>query len=62
MGEYISVTIIIHNVPRNMAPRNIVKIYFLPFIDKIYHEGKNHIAYDAIAPHMSMHAKNPVNR
>ena len=39
-----------------------VIICFLPFIDKIDPEGKNHIAYSAIAPNMSMHAKNQVNR
>ena len=33
IGEYISVTIIVHNVARSLAPRNIVKICFLPFIE-----------------------------
>ena len=62
MGEYIFVTIIVHYVPRSLTPRNIVKICFLPFIDKIDLKGKNHIAYSAIAPNMSMHAKNQINQ
>ena len=62
MGEYISVTIIVHNVPRSLAPRNIVKICFLPFIDKIDLECKKYIAYSTIAPNMSMHAKNQINQ
>ena len=33
IGEYISVTIIVQNVARSLAPRNIVKICFLPFIE-----------------------------
>ena len=61
IGEYISVSIIVHNVPRSLAPKNIMKICFLPFKDKIDIKGKNHIAYSAIAPNMSMHAKNQIN-
>ena len=61
MGEYIFVTIIVHYVPRSLTPRNIVKICFLPFIDKIDLKGKNHIAYSAIRPNMSVHAEYEVN-
>ena len=57
----ISVTFIVYNVLKSLAPRNTVKICFLHFIDKIDLESKNHIAYDAIAPNMSMHAKNQIN-
>ena len=38
------------------------KICFLPFIDKIDLKCKNYIAYSAIAPNISMHAKNQINQ
>ena len=58
----ISVTFIVYNVLKSLAPRNIVKICFLPFIDKIDLKCKKYIAYSAIAPNMSMHAKNQINQ
>ena len=42
IGEYISVNIIVHNVARSLAPRHIVKICFLPFLDKIDLECKKY--------------------